>query len=248
MAFTPQNMVILESVDSTNNYAMALIREGNAGGINAVFAMEQTRGKGRRDREWKSNSGENILVSIPLQMQWLPVSRQFELSVAVALAGHDLLSAYLPGRVFIKWPNDLFIDDRKTGGILIENVIKGTLWQWAVLGIGININQEAFGALGPKATSLKAATGETYDVLALAGNLCSLIMTRMEDIKAGKFEWMLAGYNACLFARDSEVKLKQQHRIFETRITGVSAKGELITRDTTERRFRFDEVDFMGLF
>ena len=155
MPFSPENMLILDSVDSTNNYAMALIQTGERSKIRPVFSMEQTQGRGRRGKDWESNKGANIMLSIPIQMQWLPISQQFQLSAAVALSCHDLFSKYLFSKVFIKWPNDIFINDSKAGGILIENVIKGTLWQWSVIGIGLNINQEKFEKFNLKATSLK---------------------------------------------------------------------------------------------
>ena len=69
-----KNMLILNSVDSTNNYAMGLIQNGKPSDVKAIFAMEQTHGKGRRGKQWKSNKGENIILSVQVQMQWLPVS------------------------------------------------------------------------------------------------------------------------------------------------------------------------------
>lgn len=240
-------MLILESVDSTNNYAMALIQNGNLTGIKAVFAMQQTQGKGRRGKHWISNKGDNIILSIPLQMQWLPVSQQFQLSVAVALGCYRLMSEYTPGNVFIKWPNDIFINDSKAGGILIENIIIGTLWQWSVIGVGLNINQEEFKDFNIKATSLSISTKKRYNVLHLSEQLQSYVLNEVEDLKSGKFLQMLEIYNRNLFARNKYVKLKKENIVFETKIIAVSASGQLITRDALERRFNFDEVEFKGI-
>jgi BirA family biotin operon repressor/biotin-[acetyl-CoA-carboxylase] ligase len=247
MPFAPENMLVLDSVDSTNNYAMALIQQGERDTIKPVFAMEQTQGKGRRGKQWKSNKGANIMLSIPIEMQWLPLSQQFQLSAAIALSCHDLFLKYRVSNVFIKWPNDIFINDSKAGGILIENVIKGTLWQWSVIGIGLNINQEKFEDFNLKATSLKLATGETYDVLKLAEELVSSVLKRVNELKSGKFEKMLEEYNQHLFARNKIIKLKKRNIVFETKITGVSSSGQLITSDAFERKFDFDEVEFKGL-
>lgn len=247
MSFLPKTILILDSVDSTNNYAMAMVQNTTENGVDAVFAMEQTEGKGRRGRQWQSHKGENIILSIPLQMQWLPVSRQFELSVAVALGCRDLFSDFIPGKVFIKWPNDIFINDTKAGGVLIENVIKGTLWQWAVIGVGLNINQQKFGSLDKTATSLKTVTGKKYDVLALAHQLYSCILKRIDSLRSDDFGKILQEYNAYLFAKGKTVKLQKQNIVFETNITGVSSTGELITTDVMERRFLFDEVEFRGM-
>jgi BirA family transcriptional regulator, biotin operon repressor / biotin---[acetyl-CoA-carboxylase] ligase len=247
MSFLPGNILVLDRVDSTNNYAMGLIQNPARSVIKPVFALEQTSGKGRRGKHWKSSKGANIILSIPLQMQWLKVSEQFQLSVAIALSCYDLFSKYILANLFIKWPNDLFINDSKAGGILIENVIKGTLWQWSVIGIGLNVNQEEFEEFNLKATSLKLTTGKSYDVLNLAEELISLVSKRIEELKSGRFDKLLEEYNRLLFAKNKTVKLKKENVVFQTEISGVSPSGQLITMDGLERRFDFDEVEFKGL-
>lgn len=248
MLFDPKKIVVLDTVASTNNYAMAMIQQGISVSENAIFAMEQTHGKGRRGKNWISNKGENIILSIPVQMQWLPVSQQFGLSVAVAIAAREFLSKFTLLPVRIKWPNDIFINDSKAGGILIENAIKGRLWQWAVIGIGINVNQAIFPeGYNLKPVSLKQITGQDYDILELAEMLRLLIIEKIEELKSGNFQKMLDEYNDNLFARNQKVNLKKQNIVFETTIMGVSETGQLITNDALERRFDFDEVEFKGL-
>ncbi len=240
-------MIILDTVDSTNNYAMGLIQKRETINEIAIFAHEQSNGKGRRGKKWKSDKGENVMMSVIAQMQWLPVSRQFELSVAVALSCFDLFRKYIFTSLFIKWPNDIFINDSKAGGILIENRFKGKIWQWAVIGMGLNINQEQFDESIFTATSLKKETGKNYEVIKLAGELHELVLKRIEELKSGNFNKMLEEYNKHLFARDKLIKLKKGARVFETKIIAVSSSGELITKDSEERRFIFDEVEFKGL-
>ena len=247
MSSVPKNMLILDSVDSTNNYAMALIQKREIEGEIAVFAKEQTHGKGRRGKHWQSNKGENIILSVVAQMQWLPVSRQFELSVAASLSCYDLLSTYNLANLFIKWPNDLFINDSKAGGILIENVIKGKIWQWSVIGMGLNINQDKFHTELSGATSLKLSTGKSFDVIRLAAALHGHLIRRIEGLKAGNFKEMLEDYYALLYGRGKRVRLKSQGRELETTLIEVTWQGELVTRDVVERKFLFDEVEFRGL-
>lgn len=247
MPHASSKILVLAKVDSTNNYAMALIQNAEATNGNAVFALEQTQGKGRRGKAWKSNKGDNIILSITAQMQWLPISRQFELSVASALGCHDFVSKYIPLQTRIKWPNDIFINDSKAGGILIENIIKGTLWQWSVIGIGININQVAFEEFDLSPISLKQITGYDYNVLEIAEELHTFILKRLNELKAGNFSKMLEEYNFKLYGRGRLAKFKKQNIVFETKIIGVSDKGQLITRDALERHFNFDEVEFKGL-
>lgn len=248
MFLKAENMVVLDSVDSTNNYAMAMIQKGNVKDGNAIFAMEQTDGRGRRGRHWNSNKGENIILSISKQMQWMPISQQFQLSVAVALGCFDLVSKYAPGIGSVKWPNDILINDTKAGGVLIENTIKGTLWQWAVIGIGLNINQTDFESPSLNATSLSTVTKKTYDVLPLAEELYTFVLNRINEIKAGAFLRLLETYNQFLFGKGRMVKLKKQTEIFEAKIMSVAATGQLVvTRNDTEMKFNFDEVEFKGL-
>ena len=240
-------MIILDSVDSTNNYAMGLIQKRETTNKIAIFAYEQTKGKGRRGKQWDSGKGENIMMSVIAQMQWLPVSRQFELSVAVALSCFDLFRKYIFSNLFIKWPNDIFINDSKAGGILIENLIKGKIWQWAVIGMGLNINQEHFDESIFTATSLRKETEKNFEIIKLAEDLLELVLKRIEELKSGNFNKMLEEYNEHLFARGKWVKLKKGGQVFETKIIAVSSSGELITKDAEERRFLFDEVEFKGL-
>ena len=83
----------LRSVDSTNNYAMQLVNNGLAVSGTAVFAYEQSSGKGQRGKQWLTAKGMNITMSLVLNVNYLPVSRQFLLSAAIALATNDFLKA-----------------------------------------------------------------------------------------------------------------------------------------------------------
>ena len=240
-------MVILDSVDSTNNYAMGMIQNGDAADRIAVVAREQTNGKGRRGRQWLSSKDDNIILSILIQMQWQRVSQQFGLSMAVALGCIDLMSKYISDKPSIKWPNDIFINDTKAGGILIENVIRGTLWQWSVVGIGLNVNQCEFGDRSFKATSLKLETGNDFDVLKLSGELYEFVLNRIASLKEGQFENILREYNENLFARGQLVRIKKENFVFETTITAVSSTGQLLTEDSIKRQFGFDEIKFVEL-
>lgn len=232
-------------MDSTNNYAMGLVQKGAANNGDAVFASEQTAGKGRRGKRWESRKGENIVLTVISEMKWLPVLSQFHLSVAVAVACHDFLSGHVEYDIKIKWPNDIFINDRKAGGILIENIIKGHIWQWAIIGIGLNVNQDAFEGDHLQAISLKNITGKTYNVLPLARELHQAVLNRISQLKQGDYDKMLGEYNNNLFAADKKVKLKKGSIIFETTIQKVARSGELITNDAMERSFTFDEVEWL---
>jgi BirA family biotin operon repressor/biotin-[acetyl-CoA-carboxylase] ligase len=247
MPISPKNFIVLHSIDSTNNYAMALVKKGQANSGDVIFAKDQTAGKGRMGKLWESKTGENIILSLLQEIQWLPVQMQFRLSIAVSLGCLDFFSRLIKENIKIKWPNDIYINDRKAGGILIENIIKGSLWQWAVIGIGLNINQVDFETSLFNANSLKKLTGRNYDVIELAKDLSKDVLNRIEKLKSGDFNKMLDEYNRNLFCRDKFVRLKKGNIVFETRIVRVSETGELITSDVIERSFSTDEISLQSI-
>ena len=244
---SPHNpLVILDSVDSTNNYAMAQIRDGCAEHGVAYFSYEQTMGKGRRGKEWQAQKGKNIILSIILKPDTLTIYRQFNLSIATSLACFDFFKNYAGENTKIKWPNDLFWNDRKAGGILIENIINGNRWQWSIIGIGININQIEFDITNSfLPVSLKQITGKDFNVIELAKELYDHVMKRYDQLQNNGYEKMFAEYNQHLFCLHKKVKLKKDNAVFETTVKGVDEQGQLITADTMERQFDFDEVEWI---
>jgi BirA family transcriptional regulator, biotin operon repressor / biotin---[acetyl-CoA-carboxylase] ligase len=237
---------ILDTVDSTNNYAMAKVRAGMAKHGMAFFAMEQTAGKGQRGKTWQTVPGQNIALSLILNTDALRTDQQFYLNMCIALGVNDFIKEYAGGETAIKWPNDLYWRDRKAGGILIETVFKGTAWKWAVVGIGININQIRFDKSLPNPVSLSQITGKTYDVIALAKQLYNFVIKRVEGLATVKADIIVQEYNSNLYKLNQTVKLKKASAIFKTTIKGVSLSGQLLTADTMERQFDFGEVKWVS--
>ncbi len=236
----------LQSVDSTNNYAMALASKGEARHGTLVFAHHQWAGKGQRGRTWTSAAGENIILSAVLEPVAFPPSAAFGLSACVALACHDFFAPYAgKGSTAIKWPNDLYWNDRKAGGILIENHFKGDQWVFAIVGIGININQVEFPATARNPVSLRQITGREFEAVALARQLGQCLDRRYAELEAGGVRGLVEAYNAALYRRGQEVRLKKDNAVFTTRIQSVSPQGELLTRDVLDRQFVFGEVEWI---
>jgi BirA family transcriptional regulator, biotin operon repressor / biotin---[acetyl-CoA-carboxylase] ligase len=236
----------LESVDSTNNYAMARAAEGSASHGTLYFAYEQWAGKGQRGRTWTSTPGENIVLSAVIEPVALTFSQAFALSACVALACHDLFSRYAGvSATRIKWPNDIYWNDRKAGGILIENHFKGDRWLFAIAGMGININQVEFPPAARPPVSLRQITGRRYNAVELARELGSCLENRFTGFEAGGVPAMVDAYNAVLYRRGQEVRLKKDNAVFSTRVERVSMQGELLTRDVLDRCFTFGEVEWV---
>jgi BirA family transcriptional regulator, biotin operon repressor / biotin---[acetyl-CoA-carboxylase] ligase len=241
---------ILDSVDSTNNYAMAKVREGLATHGMGVVAKAQTAGKGQRGKSWKSTEGQNIAMSLILKTDMLRTDQQFYLSMCMALAANDFLNKYTGGQTAIKWPNDLYWRDRKAAGMLIENVVssgqlqKGN-WQWAVIGIGININQTDFDTSLPNPVSLKQITGKEYDIIALAEELYHLMMKWFDKLLEKNYGELHALYLQQLYKKNEKVRLKKENAVFETVIKSVNTLGQLITHDAIERVFNVSEIEWV---
>lgn len=238
MAGLTKKIIILNSVDSTNNYAMGLVKKGEAADGQAVFAMEQTIGRGRQGRHWISEPGANLQISYIISMEWASMRDQFFLSMAVSLSVAELIMHCSKSEVFVKWPNDVIINDKKAAGILIENVIHGSLWQWAVIGIGLNVNQKKFGNI--KATSLAIETQKEFDVFEVARQLQTILHQNIRDMKKGLNSKLMKSYNQMLYKRNQKVKLKVGNRVFETVVIGVTEDGRLKTQDVFEQEWDLD--------
>lgn len=238
-----QQLTILTQTDSTNNYAMARIRAGVATHGQAWFAMEQTAGKGQREKRWLAEKGANILLSIALEPEKLGSPQPFIFNASVAIACHDFFKEISGDETTIKWPNDIYWRDRKAGGILIENIYSGEQgWTWSVVGIGLNINQTSFSPDIKNAVSLKQITGKDWDVLELTRSLCSAIENRVGSMHPGQ---ILNEYNARLFKKNESVKFRKENRLFDAVIKGVNALGELEVSGAITETFRSGEVEWI---
>jgi BirA family biotin operon repressor/biotin-[acetyl-CoA-carboxylase] ligase len=237
--------IILPTIGSTNNYAKALVKDGLGRDGMVVFAEEQTHGRGQKNNQWQSERAVNIMMSAIIDCSAFSINEQFQLSCATALACSDFFSNYASDETCIKWPNDLYWRDRKAGGILIENVIKGSNWEKAIVGIGININQTAFNPMKNKPVSLKQITGKSFKIQALAKELCTYLNTRYKELKDGDFEKHLQLYNQRLFKRNEIVTLKKGNEQFQTTIEGVNKNGELMAQYKLDSSFAYGKVEWI---
>lgn len=245
----------LQSVDSTNKYAMELVQSGFLPDGHTVikhgatfFAHEQVAGKGQRGKTWASEKGANIAMSFVVNPSGLRIPDQFKLSVCIAVSVHEIFSKYAGDETKIKWPNDIYWRDRKAGGILIENIIsnkKPGKWNWAVVGIGININQTKFPPELRNPVSLKQITGKNFQPVIIAKEICSIVNQNFQLLLSGKFDTLFRRYLDHLYKKDEKVKLKKDNRVFEATILGVSETGMLITRHSIEEEFDFGEIEML---
>ncbi len=160
MPFTDAELLLLQTAESTNLSAINLLKSANLPEGSLIYTYNQTHGKGQGNNHWESQPGKNITASAVLYPDFLKAEQQFMLTKIVALSVCSLLKTYgLPFQPEIKWPNDIYINDRKIAGILINNEVSGNYITRTVAGLGLNVNQTAFKKYTPPAISLKMLTG-----------------------------------------------------------------------------------------
>lgn len=233
---------ILDAVESTNNYAMAKLHAGLAVHGEAWFARDQWGGKGQRDNKWYSKKDQNITMTIILKPDKVFRNNLFFFNTIVACTCHQFFSAFAGSGTFLKWPNDIYFNDRKAGGILIENIFNGQGWTWAAIGIGININQIDFDEENVKATSLRNICSRIFEPIELGKKLHNALLVNFDALDEFSEDYYFNYYNEHLYKKEQTVKLKKGNMVFDTCIKKVNKKGQLVTSDVMERHFNSGEI------
>ena len=219
----------LDEVDSTNNYAMRLIDDDKAQNGQIVSARLQLKGRGQRSKEWIAAKDKSIAMSILVEPN-LPLSKMIAFNKAVAVAILQAIHSFYPSlQCAIKWPNDIICGDKKAGGVLIENVIRGQQWAYSVIGIGINIFQEGPFADLPHAGSLLHEGSKPNDIHELMIELYAAILKQITTFTE---EEITHFYHTFLYKKAQLQQFKSEELIWEARIDGVDENGNLILTKT----------------
>jgi BirA family biotin operon repressor/biotin-[acetyl-CoA-carboxylase] ligase len=219
----------LDEVDSTNNYAMRLIDDDKAQNGQIVSARLQLKGRGQRSKEWIAAKDKSIAMSILVEPN-LPLSKMIAFNKAVAVAILQAIHSFYPTlKCTIKWPNDIICGDKKAGGVLIENVIRGQQWAHSVIGIGINIFQEGPFADLPHAGSLLHEGSKPNDIHELMIELYAAILKQITTFNE---EEITHFYHTFLYKKAQLQQFKSEELIWEARIDGVDENGNLILTKT----------------
>lgn len=176
------NTISVEETNSTNELAKSLLQEKKQSLPFVVKADFQSRGKGQYTKSWESNSGENLLFSLALRPPKIAIEDQFTISKVIAVSILEVLQD-LTHKVSIKWPNDIYIENKKIAGILIENTIIGRNIDSCIIGIGFNVNQTEFSTALPNPTSLKLLNAKLLDIDVLKDKIIHQIFLNMEAFK-----------------------------------------------------------------
>lgn len=241
--FEPQ-YIWLESVDSTNSYCMKLAQEGEQEGL-VVAAFFQEKGRGQRGNTWESKRGENLTFSLLLRPNFLRVEEQFIISKAIALSICDWLKNNNVDAC-IKWPNDIYIGEKKIAGVLIENSFSSPFLGISIIGIGLNLNQTIFSSSIPNPISLTLLTGLQYRPEVVLSELIVSIQMRYHQLKYGLKEKIAEDYLKSLYRFQKFYNYGSSDGSFKARITGIKPTGEIILEmeDGQRKSFGFKEVTF----
>ena len=241
------NLLRFDSIQSTNTKALMLIRNEDIPEGTVVFTGFQTAGRGQAGNTWESEKGKNLLLSIILYPESVSPENQFIISMTISLGISDLIDKYHPG-CKIKWPNDIYLNDKKIAGILIENSISGSILKSSVAGIGLNINQVNFPPNIPNAGSPKQITGKEFDTEVLLKELLSELDKRYKLMLYGDRESIRREYISKLYRLNEWSRYRSAGSAFKGRITNISDEGHLIIENHGGKMmtFSFKEVDYLS--
>jgi BirA family biotin operon repressor/biotin-[acetyl-CoA-carboxylase] ligase len=244
-------IIKLSDISSTNDYLLGL----DTGEEVCVRTDYQSAGKGMGTNTWESEAGKNLLFSILVHPVWLSVTEQYLLSMAEALAIHDALTEFLEltmgveteKKLTIKWPNDIYWEDKKLSGTRIDGNIKGGVLQDFVIGTGINVNQQRFFSDAPNPVSLYQITGKEYDNDEILNKILEHFAKYQDALKQGDKEKVVREYHERLYRRTGIHRYEDGNGTFDAEIVKVNTNGIMTLRrtDGTLSDYEFKEVRFV---
>ncbi len=219
-------LIKLDAIDSTNEFLKALSYQQQVQNFTVVTAEDQLKGKGQMGAKWKSEAGSNLIMSVLIKDFLLDIDTVFDLNIVVSLAVIRVLETYSIPDISIKWPNDIMSANKKIGGILIENTIKGDGSIISIVGLGLNINQTEFKNL-PRASSLAIICNTTFD----KEQILFKVIERIEEIVLMYYKKSAAlreEYVNKLFKKGVPAAFSNEvYKNFMGVIKGVSGAGKL---------------------
>ena len=251
MVWNNESIIRLATVDSTNRYmrdnASELWSKHGASGFVVVTAGHQTAGRGQRGNTWNSNAGENLLFSILVRPgETLEVSKQFLLSQAVALSIHDAMKCHGIDTQ-LKWPNDIYAGSRKLAGILLELDYSGAFVEQAIIGIGLNVNQEEFPPMDRTPVSMKMLRKRDFTLDDVLATILDLFEHYYTELRFGHCDAIAAEYCRLLLGIDEQRTFIDRNGRFGAVIQGVESDGRLLLlrNDGSTGRYAFKEVEMV---
>ena len=246
--FVGKVLLQMEELDSTNSYALELLSKNKPSEGTVISARNQTQGRGQIGSSWESEAGKNLTFSLILYPTFLTIKQQFLLNQVISLSLYDFISKKISNEVKIKWPNDIYVRNKKVAGTLIQNILSANKFQTSIIGIGVNINQTNFLSDAPNPTSLKIEAGKEFDLRDTIEALCGDIEKRYLQLRSDKSTIIQKDYLANLY-RYQEAAIYQRldnGEVFSGKIVGIEESGKLmIDHAKGQSSFSIKEVKFL---
>jgi len=217
-------IIKIQEAPSSNTVALEMLGKQNLSEGTVIWVENQTKGRGQNNNIWQSEPGKNLTFSIIFKPAFLKPENQFYLSKVISLGIADYVGLFC-SNVAIKWFNDIFIEDKKVAGILIESLWLGQKINASVAGIGLNINQDKFPDNLSNAVSLKMKTAVPFVLEKSLRLLYELIITRYEQLKLNKFITIDKDYHSILYCLGQKCAFLKDNEMFKSVILGVEPNG-----------------------
>ena len=254
-------------IDETHSTS-SLLRETYDDSLLHLFTIRtdfQTAGRGQAGNSWESEKGKNLLFSTLLRYPEMEAADQWRLSMLVAVAVREAIASILSplasrlSPITIKWPNDIYYNDQKLVGILIENTLSGRQIAYTIAGVGINVNQTQWLSNAPNPVSMKQITGEEYDV----ENLLNAFLEAIQRWEKASTEQLREEYIKHLYRRTgwhpylarevsvapTNIQLSAQAAdgVFLAQWVDITPQGEWVLRlkSGEEKRYHFKQIRFV---
>ena len=239
-------IIRVEETHSTNSLLREWLEQEALPTGSVIVADFQTAGRGQVGNVWESEKGKNLTFSLVLYPQELPVNQQFLISQIAALSVKETLDAYTEG-ISIKWPNDIYWQDKKICGMLIENDLSGHNLLRSIIGIGINVNQTTFRGDAPNPVSLWQILKQEVDREVVLRQFMSRFEAYNQALLAGEKALIHARYIEALYRREGYHPYTDAKGAFSARIYGIEPTGHLLLQSTDGaiRRYAFKEVVYL---
>lgn len=240
----------IEYIDSCTSTNSILAERSDCHHGHTIACCEQTAGRGQRGNSWEAAPGENLTFSLLLRPHRLDAVRQFELSMIVSLAIVESLDSIFAEygsdlKAKVKWPNDIYVGDKKICGILIENKLSGSAIERAIVGIGLNVNQTIFVSDAPNPTSIALLTGRLTPLKPYLEQCVDKIVKQFDMYDDCPDQARLkADYMQKLIRTSGQHPFFDEHNgLFYGHITDVDLNGMLTL--SNGRKYAFKEVSFI---
>jgi|AntAceMinimDraft_8_1070364.scaffolds.fasta_scaffold00127_46 BirA family biotin operon repressor/biotin-[acetyl-CoA-carboxylase] ligase len=242
------NIINIQELDSTVSYAQRQIENGKLHEGDVVFTLTQEQGRGQGDNFWESEPDSNLLISIILEPKMINASQQFILTQLVSNSIIELIKEYVNNElVKIKWPNDIYINNKKIAGILFQNFIKGDRIEYSIAGIGINVNQKKFFSDAPNPISLIHYTQKQINLVKLLTKLLDKIGNNYDKfIFENNHSQLKSVYIDNLYRFGEWAIFSDLNSKFNGKIIDIDNYGRLIVEliSGEKRKYMFKEIEF----